>query len=180
MAKATCKIDGCEGQHEARGWCARHYVRWHRTGDPETPSRRVINYCTIDGCESPCHGRGWCVKHYTRWKHTGDPMKVRKTWDNRPRAQVGTRYFDKHGGYMRVYDPEHPNANPSGLVKEHIRVMSAHLGRALVKGESVHHRNGVRDDNRLENLQLRVGAHPPGLSVDEAVAWAREILARYT
>lgn len=58
-------------------------------------------------------------------------------------------------------------------------LLERHIGRPLFADETVHHKNGVRDDNRLENLELRVGAHPSGLSVDEALAWAREIERRY-
>jgi hypothetical protein len=53
------------------------------------------------------------------------------------------------------------------------------LGRPLAPDEQVHHRNGVRTDNRLANLELRVGAHGAGITSDEAIAWATEILNRY-
>jgi hypothetical protein len=57
--------------------------------------------------------------------------------------------------------------------------MEAILGRHLLPGENVHHRNGVPGDNRPENLELWVKPQPPGCRVEDAVAWARLILARY-
>jgi hypothetical protein len=83
-------------------------------------------------------------------------------------------------GYVMRRVPGHPRARArSPYIFEHILVMEEALGRYLVAGESVHHRNGVRDDNRPENLELWVRAQPPGIRASDAVVWAREILARY-
>jgi hypothetical protein len=57
--------------------------------------------------------------------------------------------------------------------------MEMTLGRYLEPGESVHHINGVRDDNRPENLDLWTRPQPAGIRVTDAIAWAREILTRY-
>lgn len=75
--------------------------------------------------------------------------------------------------------PDHPRARTNGYVFEHILVMESALGRHLRRDESVHHRNGVRDDNRLRNLELWIRPQPSGIRVEDAIAWAREILERY-
>ena len=64
-------------------------------------------------------------------------------------------------------------------ISEHSYQMSRHLGRELFPGESVHHRNGVRDDNRITNLELWTKPPRPGIRAADALAWAREIIARY-
>ena len=71
----------------------------------------------------------------------------------------GGRQVDKNG-YIWLRIPEHPNANSSGMVAEHRKVMAEHLGRPLQAGENVHHKNGIKDDNRLENLELWVSKQP--------------------
>ena len=65
------------------------------------------------------------------------------------------------GGYILVYVPDHPCADQYGYVFEHRLVAQETLGRFLHYGEVVHHRNGIRDDNRPSNLEVipRSGAH---------------------
>lgn len=72
---------------------------------------------------------------------------------NRSFAWKGGRIKDKMG-YVLLWKPEHPNAKIAGYVHEHRFVMSEHLGRPLKPYEFVHHRNAIKSDNRLENLEL--------------------------
>ena len=86
-----------------------------------------------------------------------------------PAWRGGRSRLDR-SGYVRVwmspYDPLAPYMRrKDSTVFEHRLVMARHLGRPLTSDETVHHINGIRDDNRIENLELRVGHHGPGVSL---------------
>jgi hypothetical protein len=86
----------------------------------------------------------------------------------------------KQHGYILLIKYDHPNSDKRGRIFEHKYVMSEHLGRPLLPEETVHHKNGLRDDNRIENLELWSSNHPAGQKVADLLSWAHEIIELYT
>jgi hypothetical protein len=98
---------------------------------------------------------------------------------DKPIRRAGGVGFINDDGYRIMYVSGHPNAKARGQISEHRLVMSQILGRPLRKGETVHHKNGVRDDNRPANLELWTKSHPSGQRVVDKLAWARELIETY-
>jgi hypothetical protein len=88
-------------------------------------------------------------------------------------------YIQQGQGYLKVLRPEHPRSDKNGYVLEHIVVMEEKIGRHLLPGETVHHKNGVRHDNDPDNLELWSSSHPYGQRVEDKVRWAVDLLALY-
>jgi hypothetical protein len=79
--------------------------------------------------------------------------------------------IEMQGGYVGVYVPLEDSLasmrNSMGYVLEHRLVMARHLGRPLERHENVHHKNGIKNDNRLENLELWQRPQPQGVRTSE-------------
>lgn len=150
-SNGTCAVDDCSRPVHGRGLCAAHYKRWASSGViggpiAKRPSKNLNASCSIDGCDRPAVTRLLCALHYQRWHEHGDPY-----FTSRPRQ--GTRRTKDTSGYIRVRAPEHPLASKNGWVLEH-RMVVYDAGIDIPPGHHVHHKNHIRDDNRLENLEV--------------------------
>lgn len=86
-------------------------------------------------------------------------------------------YFYR-GGYVMVSQP-YKNGKKQSAIAEHRLIMEEHIGRKLFKFETVHHKNGIRDDNRIENLELWSSPQPYGQRAKDLIGFAREVLELY-
>jgi hypothetical protein len=162
--KRDCDVEGCSSPFVARNMCGYHWRRWRRLGitppGVHTGSFRW-DPCLVASCSRPSVLEGVCTGHYQRLQTNG------VLDEDRPLISRTGRYVDPDG-YVIVHG-----------VAEHRRVMADQLGRPLLPGETVHHRNGDRADNRPDNLELWSGNHPRGARVRDHVAWAKRVLKLY-
>lgn len=116
--------------------------------------------------------------HYKRFERSGSYDDPKPREGHSELLPGYTRV--NHDGYIRLvnYGVLDGKGNPLRIM-EHRAVMEDALGRTLTPEENVHHKNGVRSDNRLENLELWVKMQPSGQRVEDLVDWAKEVLERY-
>lgn len=121
--------------------------------------------CRVENCNQKVKAKLLCNKHYKRFERTGDPLGLR---------QKG--YTIDNTGYKKIKDI---TGNSKSYVMEHRVIMENFLGRKLVIGENVHHKNGDKLDNRIENLELWNTHQPKGQRIEDKINWAIEILSTY-
>lgn len=100
----------------------------------------------------------------SRWAEKFDIREIRQYSGDRKGPNnpywKGGKYKDNQTGYVYVYLPEHPHANKKGYLPEHRVIMENFLGRDLKTNETIRHKNKIKDDNRLNNLELVVSGEP--------------------
>jgi len=170
----NCSFRPCLRKPYAKDLCQSHYKMSLR-GENLRPLRpregARLKTCTFDGCNKPHKGNNYCSGHNYQMKKYGKvwPIKYQKPgeWGD---------WFKHESGYIRR---TRRIGGKYQMQAEHRLVMEQHLGRELLPGENVHHKNGIRDDNRIENLELWVSSQPSGQRVQDLLEWAKEITERY-
>lgn len=167
-----CSVRDCEKPFKANGYCSTHNYRARRGLPLDAPIATSQAGVPLPSCSAPgCEQQAWwrsaahCPMHTQRLRRYGsldDPKRFRKD---------GKGWLNSEGYRIRQINGR--------VIAEHRLVIERHIGRLLWPDETVHHVNGVRDDNRLENLELWSKSQPAGQRVEDKVAWAKELLRRY-
>ena len=125
-------------------------------GKQYKPRNSNAKHC--QDCMSESHRINARRQYYEKTKHPcpkcGRPCKGKIC----QKCTSTYHYYDKCHGYIHLRMPDYPSAQKNGTILEHRYVMEQFLGRQLASGEVVHHLNGVRHDNRIQNLAI-VGKH---------------------
>lgn len=157
-----CSVEGCGRQSRARGWCKMHYSRVYQRGSLELTRKGRVP-CCVDDCSRLAKARGRCPTHYKRFV-AGKEGTTRPYPSGRKSRPLQAYNYVQIDGQKRY---------------EHRVVMERMLGRPLLPHETVHHKNGIRRDNRPENLELWSTHQPKGQRVEDKIAFAIETLRTY-
>lgn len=133
-----------------------------------------------NGCNRVVHCRGVCKNCYRRI-HYQEHERDRRYPDgvSKDRESEEGKLRKNPDGYLVIKLAKGSTDLHRDWKLHHRWVMEQHLGRELETYENVHHINGVRDDNRLENLELWITKQPKGQKVDDLIEYAKFILEKY-
>lgn len=117
-----------------------------------------VQVMIIRGCIKVGNLSGLCKSCSRHLSHSMPKGEASHNWK-------GGRRETPHG-YIMIHCPDHPCAQ-NDYVFEHRLVMEQKLGRLLLPTETIHHKNGIKDDNRIENLELWTKNHSDGHRYDD-------------
>lgn len=191
-----CSIDGCPKPALARGWCSMHYMRWYTNGDPGPAGKiqRRRRPCKVADCANHAVTKADLCYTHRRTKHlflnadgtysTTKPCACGRVAVRSSRSMDHCRdCFVAHIKAQVVAGEIVPTTHAAGYAyvsvfkkryAVHQIVMESMIGRELRPGESVHHKNGIRNDNSPSNLELWVKPQPYGQRPEDLVAWVVE------
>lgn len=161
-----------KGQTFCSNKCSREWLK-----NPKNPeakyTERICKHCGQNFRVANCRLRGG--------KHTGQFCSRQCLQDFRHKSGTffgkkpysGSKVFQTSDGYLNIYDKETGRTR-----KQHRLIMEDVLGRKLEDWESIHHKNGVRDDNRPANLEVVVGKHFSGVLLKDFYSADMERLAQ--
>lgn len=198
---SVCTVSKCtRGEYGKRGWCKKHYNSARKQGltgrglecsgqgcgliatskglcdthrriqRRETPD----TVCTFEECNKLAEVAGLCNGH-VKQRNRGETLTKLKRSQNL-RGVWGDWYLSG-GGYI-----ERHRITEDGVreyQKQHRYVKECQLGRPLLPNENIHHKNGVRGDNRIENLERWITPQPSGQRIPDKIRFALEIIALY-
>jgi hypothetical protein len=154
-----CKQEGCDVPGYARGYCQKHYDIERKNGTFGAA------LCKIIGCNKIAHSKELCGMHHLRLINDGEPGEA-----------SSRKKLNGEGTIIKGYKKITVNGKK---YFEHRYIMEQFMGRSLKDHETVHHKNGQRSDNRIENLELWSSKQPYGQRVEDKIEWAKQILDEY-
>ena len=180
LRSGTCRLCGAPMFHGGTGYCSKHYARFRRgqldaEGNELRPLKRVASYegmeCLVSGCSNRPDTYGLCDRHRQQAQSGIIDWKGNKLREPRHGGPTrGKDIWTANRGYRKCRVEGHPHADQYGFVLEHRLVMEEVLDRYLDPNEVVHHRDGDRQNNSPDNLEVLLRkTHNPGKNVTKGL-----------